>query len=170
MTDVFATPERRVEGREKVTGAAEYAADFVREGRLHAAFVGSPYPHARVLSADTAAARAVPGVRAVLTGADVRPARFGRRLQDWPVLAWDRVRFVGDRVAAIAADTLDAAEEAAALVDVKYEELPAVFDPEAALAPDAPALLNPVVPQKQFSDQTNMPTRSHAAANAGACG
>ena len=89
---------------------------------------------------DVAAARAVPGVRAVLTGADVRPARFGRRLQDWPVLAWDRVRFIGDRVAAVAADTLDAAEEAARLVDVEYEELPAVFDAETALAADAPVL------------------------------
>ncbi len=140
MTDVLRTPERRVEGREKVTGTARYAADAAREGMLHAAFAGSPYPHARVLAVDTAAARAVPGVRAVLTGADVRPARFGRRLLDWPVLAWDRVRFIGDRVAAVAADTPEAAERAAALVDVTYEELPAVFDMDAALAPGAPLI------------------------------
>lgn len=140
MTDILTTPERRVEGRDKVTGAARYAADFTRAGMLHAAFVGSPYAHASVRAVDTAAARAVPGVCAVLTGADVRPARFGRRLQDWPVLAWDRVRFIGDRVAVIAADTLEAAEEAARLVEVTYEELPAVFDPAAALAPDAPVL------------------------------
>jgi len=82
VTDVLTTPERRVEGRDKVTGAAKYAADFKREGMLHAAFVGSPYAHALVRSVDTAAARAIPGVRAILTGADVRPARFGRRLQD----------------------------------------------------------------------------------------
>ena len=138
--DVFATPERRVEGHQKVTGAARFAADVTREGMLHAAFVGSPYAHARVTRIDAKAARAVPGVRAVITGADVRPARFGRRLQDWPVLAWDRVRFIGDRVAAVAADTLEAAEEAAALVEVDYEELPAVFDAEAALASDAPVL------------------------------
>src|SRR5206468_2400600 len=80
-----------------------YAADITRPGMLHAAFVGSPFPHARVESVDVEAARKMPGVRAVLTGADVRPARFGRRLQDWPVLAWDRVRFIGDRVAAVAA-------------------------------------------------------------------
>src|SRR5581483_1788072 len=91
VTDVLNTPERRVEGRAKVTGAAKYAADFTREGMLHAAFVGSPYAHALVKRIDVGAARAVPGVRAVITGADVRPARFGRRLQDWPVLAWDRV-------------------------------------------------------------------------------
>jgi CO/xanthine dehydrogenase Mo-binding subunit len=140
VTDVFTTPERRVEGRDKVTGSAKYAADLTREGMLHAAFVGSPYPHALVRSVDVTAARAVPGVRAVITGADVRPARFGRRLQDWPVLAWDRVRFIGDRVAAVAADTLEAAEEAARLVEVEYEELPAVFDAVAALATDAPIL------------------------------
>ena len=140
MTDVFTTPERRVEGAEKVTGAAKYSADFTREAMLHAAFVASPYAHALVKAVDTAAARAVPGVRAVITGADVRPARFGRRLQDWPVLVWDRVRFIGDRVAAVAADTLEAAEEAAALVDVTYEELPAIFDHNQALEPDAPVL------------------------------
>jgi len=140
MSDVLSTPERRVEGRDKVTGAAKFAADFVRPGMLHASFVGSPYAHALVRSVDVTAARAVPGVRAVLTGADVRPARFGRRLQDWPVLAWDRVRFLGDRVAAVAADTLEAAEEAARLVEVEYEELPALFDAELALASDAPIL------------------------------
>lgn len=138
--DVLETPEWRVEGRDKVTGAARYAADIRRPGMLYAAFAGSPYPHARVVSVDVDAALAMPGVRAVLTGADVRPARFGRRLQDWPVLAWDRVRFIGDRVAAVAADSLEAAEEAAAAIVVEYEELPAVFDPEGALAPDAPVL------------------------------
>jgi len=140
VRDILETPEWRVEGRDKVTGAARYAADITRPRMLHAAFAGSPYPHARVVSVDVGAARKVPGVRAVLTGADVRPARFGRRLQDWPVLAWDRVRFIGDRVAAVAADSLEAAEEAVAAVAVEYEELPAVFDPDAALAPDAPVL------------------------------
>jgi CO/xanthine dehydrogenase Mo-binding subunit len=138
--DILDSPEWRVEGRDKVTGAARYAADITRPGMLHAAFVGSPYPHARVVSVDVAAARAVPGVRAVLTGADVRPARFGRRLQDWPVLAWDRARFIGDRVAVVAADSLEAAERAAAAIAIEYEELPAVFDPEASLARDAPVL------------------------------
>src|SRR5712691_4397323 len=138
--DLLETPEWRVEGHDKVTGAAHYAADITRPGMLHAAFVGSPYPHARVVSVGVGAARTMPGVRAVLTGTDVRPARFGRRLQDWPVLAWDRVRFIGDRVAAIAADSLEAAEAAAAAVAVEYEELPAIFDPESALASDAPVL------------------------------
>lgn len=139
-SDVFETPEWRVEGRDKVTGAARFAADITRPGMLHAAFVGSTYPHARVVSVDIEAARRMPGVRAVIAGADVRPARFGRRLQDWPVLAWDRVRFIGDRVAAVAADTLEQAEAAAAAIEVQYEELPVVLDIEESLAPDAPVL------------------------------
>src|SRR5206468_3449449 len=100
LPDILETPEWRVEGRDKVTGAARYAADITRPGMLHAAFVGSPFPHARVASVDVEAARKMPGVRAVLTGADVRPARFGRRLQDWPALARDPGRLNGARGAA----------------------------------------------------------------------
>lgn len=137
---ILREPEYRVEGRDKVTGAARFAADITRPGMLHAAYVTSPYLHARVVSVDVARARAMPGVRAVLTGADMKPQRLGRRLQDWPLLAWDRVLFIGDRVAAIAADTPEIAAAAAAVVAVEYEELGAILDPEAALAPDAPVL------------------------------
>ncbi len=137
---VLETPEERIEGREKVTGRARYAADHALPGMLWAAFAPSPVPHARVRAVDVARARAMPGVRAVLTGADVRPSMIGRRLQDWPVLAWDRVRFIGDRVAAVAADTRAQAEAAAAAIDVDYDELPAVFTPEDALADGAPVL------------------------------
>ena len=133
-------PERRVEGRAKVTGAARYAADLRLPGTLEVEYLTAPFPHARIVGIDTARAARVPGVRAVVTGADVRPARLGRRLFDWPVLAWDRVRFVGDRVAAVAADTLDAAREGVAAIAIEYEELPALLDPDAALAPDAPIL------------------------------
>lgn len=133
-------PEYRVEGRDKVTGAARFAADMARPAMLHAAFVTSPYPHARIVSVDATAARALAGVRAVLTGSDTRPARFGRRLLDWPVLCWDRALFIGDRIAAIAADTPQIAEEAARLVEVEYEELPAILDTAAALGADAPVL------------------------------
>jgi CO/xanthine dehydrogenase Mo-binding subunit len=157
--DILDTPEWRVEGRDKVTGAARYAADITRPGMLYAAFVGSAYPHARVVSVDAEAARKMPGVRAVITGADVRPARFGRRLQDWPVLAWDRVRFIGDRVAAVAADTLEEAEQAAAAIVVEYEELPALFDPEAALASDAPVLHPDAAEYKYFGG--TRPARPH---------
>ena len=133
-------PERRLEGRDKVTGRAKYAADVRVDGALQVAFLRSPFAHALVSSVDANAARAMPGVRAIITGADVRPARLGRTLQDWPVLAWDRVRFVGDRVAAVAADTQEQAEAAAAAIVVKYEELPAVFSTADALAADAPVL------------------------------
>jgi len=139
-TTGFEIPEVRVEGRDKVTGAARYAADFSRPNMLHAAYATSPYPHARVRSVDTAAARAIPGVRAVLTGGDVRGMRFGRTLQDWPVLCWDTARFVGDRIAAVAADTLAIAEEAARAIVVDYEELPAILDPREATAEGAPIL------------------------------
>ena len=137
---ILEQPEYRVEGRDKVTGAARYAADVARPGMLHAAFVTSPYAHARIASVDTSGARALAGVRAVITGADISRQRFGRRLQDWPVLCWDRVLFIGDRVAAVAADSADVADEAARLVEVEYEELPAVLDTRAALADDAPVL------------------------------
>jgi CO/xanthine dehydrogenase Mo-binding subunit len=133
-------PERRIDGEAKTTGAATYTADLDVPGALQAAFVRSPYPHARIVSVDTERARALAGVRAVLTGADVRGQRLGRRLQDWPVLCWERVLFVGDRVAAVAADTREIAEEAVRQISVEYEELPALLEPDDALRPDAAAL------------------------------
>jgi CO/xanthine dehydrogenase Mo-binding subunit len=139
---MFAEPEYRVEGHLKVTGRARYAADVRQpEGMLHLVYVRSPHAHAFIRSISTARALQVPGVHAILTGADLPAhARFGRRLQDWPVLAQGRVRFIGDRVAAIAAETRQAAEEAAALVDVEYEELPVLASPEDAMADGAPIL------------------------------
>jgi len=129
--------EIRVEGREKVSGQAQYSADFTMSGMLWAAFLTSPVAHARIRSVDTSKATAVPGVVAVLTGSDVGGCRLGRVLQDWPVLAYEKVRFIGDYVAAVAAETREAAEAAAGLIDVGYAELPALFDPEAAVAPGA---------------------------------
>jgi CO/xanthine dehydrogenase Mo-binding subunit len=147
---LFAEPEYRVEGPHKVTGQANYAADAKQPGMLWAAYVRSPHPHALIRSIDTAAARALPGVHAVLTAADLPPsARFGRRLQDYPVLCRDRVRFIGDRVASVAAETRELAEAAAALVNVEYEELPAILRPEDALADGAP-ILHPEADQYTF--------------------
>ena len=140
LPDLFAAPERRLDGAGKTNGQTKYTADLDHPGALQSAFVRSPYPHARIRSVDTSRARALAGVRAVITGQDVGGARLGRRLQDWPVLCWDRVLFVGDRVAAVAADTRDIAEEAVRLIEVDYEELPALLDMDAALRPDAPAL------------------------------
>ena len=137
----LAEPEERVEGRLKVTGRARYAADTRLAGMLQCVYVRSPLAHASIVSVDVADALAVPGVHAVLTGADLpESARFGRRIQDWPVLARDRVRCIGDRVAAVAAETRQAAEEAAQLVTVEYDELPPLNTVEEALAEDAPVL------------------------------
>ena len=135
-----ADAERRLDGREKVSGRAKYTADHNPPGTLWAAYAVSPHAHARIRSIDTAAARAVPGVRAVLTGADIGVKLLGRQILDWPVLAVDRVRFIGERVAAVAADTREAAAEAARAVAVRYDELPAVLNAADALRPDAPIL------------------------------
>src|SRR2546423_8321997 len=142
-------PERRIDGVDKTTGAARYTADLVVPRVLEAAFVRSPHPHARILSAEMERARALAGVRAVLTGADVRGQRLGRRLQDWPVLCWDRVLFVGDRVAAVAAHTCEIAEETVRLISVEYEELPPLLDVDAALRADA-AVLHPDAASYRF--------------------
>ena len=79
-------------------------------------------------------------MRAIITGADVKGYLIGKQIRDLPVLCWDKARFVGDRVAAVAAETVDAAEEAIDLIEVDYEILPAVFDPLEAMAPGAPLI------------------------------
>jgi carbon-monoxide dehydrogenase large subunit len=136
----FAEDERRVDGDAKVSGQAEYTADFAMPGMLWAAFVASPHPHARIVSIDAAEARAMPGVHAVLTGADIGEHFFGRRLCDWAVLSIDRVRFIGEYVVAVAADTPEIAAAAALTIEVAYDVLAPLFDPEKALLPDAPIL------------------------------
>ena len=134
----------RVDGAEKTTGAARYTADTLLPGALWMKAARCPYPHARILSVDTSRAEALPGVRAVLTGADVAGVLYGRRMRDVPVLAHERARFAGERVAAVAADDAETAQRAVELIEVVYEELPAVLEPEDALAEDAP-LLHPDV-------------------------
>ena len=136
---LFDEPEYRVEGPLKVTGAARYTADVSMPGMLWLAYTRSPRPHARIVSIDTSAARHVPGVHAVLTGAELGDVRLGRCLLDWPALARDRVRMVGDRVAAVAGESRAAAEDAARLVEVEYEDLPLVTLAN-ALDADAPVL------------------------------
>ncbi|MEX2547991.1 MAG: xanthine dehydrogenase family protein molybdopterin-binding subunit [Chloroflexota bacterium] len=136
----LAGPERRLDGRAKVTGSAKYAADRHIPGELVARFLASPLPHARIVDIDVTRASAVRGVLAVLTGRDIGPVRMGRRLQDWPVLALDRVRFVGEHVVAVAAETAATAEEAVGLIRVDYEALDPILDVEQALADGAPVL------------------------------
>ena len=130
----------RGEGPDKVTGQARYTADVLLPGMLWGKVLRSPFPHARIVSIDTSKAKALPGVHAVVTGQDIPDRRVGRRLKDFPVLARDRVVFVGEKVAAVAAESPDIAEEALLLIDVEYEDLTAVFDPFEAMQPDAPVL------------------------------
>jgi CO/xanthine dehydrogenase Mo-binding subunit len=130
----------RVDARAKVTGTAVFAADFSLPGTLHGRIVRSSRPHARILAIDTGRAAALPGVRAVIAAADIPDVRYGGALKDETVFASDRVRYVGQPSAALAATSQAAAEAAAAAIEVRYEPLPAVFDVEAAMAPGAPLL------------------------------
>lgn len=131
----------RVQGERMALGDRPYVDDMTREGLLHGALVLSPHARAKVLRIDTSRARALPGVAAVATAADVPGERwYGLILKDWPgfVAVGEEVRCVGDVLAAVAAVDVATAREAAALVEVEYEVLPAVLDPHDALLPDAP--------------------------------
>jgi CO/xanthine dehydrogenase Mo-binding subunit len=130
----------RLEGAEKVSGKMRYAADLPFPAALSARILRSPLPHARIISIDDSKAQKLRGVRAIIFGADIGPVFVGLRMKDMPLLATDRVRYVGEPVAAVAADDEDIAEEALSLIDIKYEELPYVTDPVKALEPGAPVL------------------------------
>src|SRR6266851_4300679 len=122
-------PEERIEGQLKVRGVARYAADAARPGMLWSATLYSSVAHARIVSLDASAARAMPGVHAVLTGDDLGETLWGRRIRDWPLLATDTVRFIGDRVAVVAAESPTIAEAAIRAIDVEYAELRAEVRP-----------------------------------------
>jgi CO/xanthine dehydrogenase Mo-binding subunit len=130
----------RIEGEGKVTGQTKYAADLPFEDLLWAKVLRASVPHARIVNIDTSKAKALPGVHAVLTGADVKDIFVGTRVKDQPVLAFDKVRTCGDAVAAVAAESEAIADEAIGLIDVEYEELPYVEDPVEALKPTAPLI------------------------------
>ena len=129
------TPKK--DGVEKATGRTRFLHDLSLPRMLHGAILRTRHPHARIISIDTSRARALPGVVAVITGADVEQHPFGF-VKDHLALKRGKVRCIRDEVAAVAAETPAIAEEALTLIDVVYEELPAVFDPEAALRSGAP--------------------------------
>ncbi len=123
----------------KVTGAAKFTDDYAFPGMLHGATLRAEYPHARIRAIDTSRARALPGVHVVLTHADVPGRnRHGLVYPDWPVLCDDKVRYLGDAVAVVAADTPEIAREALTLIEVEYEPLPVVASAEQAREPGAP--------------------------------
>jgi CO/xanthine dehydrogenase Mo-binding subunit len=133
-------PFIRQDGKDKVTGLGRYAADLTLTGMLHARFRYADHPHARILRIDTARAKALPGVFAVITHEDVPDVRYGPFVQDRRLFAKEKVRYEGELVAAVAALTPEIAQQATELIDVEYEVLPVVYDVEAALQPDTPLL------------------------------
>ena len=140
-----------MDARDRVTGKVDYVINMTLPGMLHAMVLRSTAPAARIVRIDTEKARQVPGVVTVLTGRDIVSrtdvrSHFGPVFRDQPVLAVDRVRFVGEAVVAVAAVDRDAARAALDLVEVEYEELPPVFTFDEALAEDA-ALVHPEPPR-----------------------
>jgi xanthine dehydrogenase molybdenum-binding subunit len=147
-------PLRRVDALGKAVGATVYAADYTMPNMLHAKVFRSPVPSARITRLDVSKARELPGVVCILTNEDApnaklntdMPGQTGKQTRsgsDAPVLAKDVVRYVGEPIALIAAETLALAEAAMQLIDLQYEELPGIFDPEEALKPGAPILFEP---------------------------
>ncbi|MEZ4863162.1 MAG: molybdopterin cofactor-binding domain-containing protein [Caldilineaceae bacterium] len=134
-------PLPRPDAVDKVTGKGIYADDLYVEGMLYACALRSQYPHARLLRIDVSKARALPGVVAVLTAKDIPGRReSGVHEVDWPVLCADKVRYVGDAIALVAAVSEALAEDALKLIEVEYEPLPVVTGPKQAAAPGAPIL------------------------------
>jgi CO/xanthine dehydrogenase Mo-binding subunit len=158
-------PVTRVGGEGRVTGEQRYVADIHLPDELHVKLVTLPVAHARISSIDASAALALPGVRAVFSAADIPGAmpRFGPQFNDRPVIAVGETKYHGDPVAAVAAETKDLAEEAALLVRVEYEELPAVFTVAGALADDAPLVQDPSLRQGDELAQTNVLRRHDIA-------
>lgn len=136
----------RLEAREKVTGRAEYSDDLSLPGMLHAAVQQSPYAHARIVSYDLSAALELPGVVATFTGDDIGFHYIGPFVQDETAIAKGKVRYIGEPVAAVAAVDQETARRAVALIDIEYEELPAVLSIDEAMADGAPLV------QENFDD------------------
>jgi len=132
---------RRIDAPSKVSGRLKYAGDIIMPGMLHVQVLRSPHAHARIVKIDTSAAEAMDGVEGVITSADV-PGEdgFGVFVNDQPIMARGKVRYVGEAVAAVAAQDLLTAKRALAAIKVDYEPLPAVFDPDEAMQPGAPVL------------------------------
>ena len=135
---IIGTPHPQVNAREKVLGLAQYVGDLKMPGMLHGKVLRSPYPHARIVRVDTARAKALKGVKAVVTGADTPVKLWGPIHKEHRILAAGKVRFAGEEVAAVAAVDEATALDALELIRVEYEELEAVFEPEKALEPGAP--------------------------------
>lgn len=138
---IIGKPESRVDALGKVTGKAKFAEDYNVAHQLYGKVLRAKHPHAKILKIDTSKAEKLPGVEAVLTAKDIPGSKvFGIVVQNQAILAEDRVRYLGDGVALVAAKTKEIAEEALELIEVEYEPLPVVTDPEDAAHPDAPKI------------------------------
>jgi len=151
-------PSPRVEGEHKVGGAAKYAVDVGLSNMLWAKVLRSPFAHARIKSIDIAKARALPGVAAVLIGADLSGVKIGKKIIDMPLLADGVVRFMGEKVAAVAAESEVIAETALDLIEVDYEELPVLIDPLDAARPGAPLIHPDVAGYKGLLHEIDTPS------------
>ena len=136
----------RLDVLEKVTGRAVYCDEIKLPRMLYAKVLRSPFPHARILRVDTSKAEQLAGLKVILTGSDIPKRRYGVTVFDQPVLALDVVRYVGEPVAVVAAESVDAAEEAIKLIKVEYEDLPAIFDLEEAMSTHPSVVIHPDLP------------------------
>ncbi len=137
---VLGTSTPRMGGVERVTGAGIFGIDLVLQDALCGGILRSQYAHAKIVSIDTSEAKAIAGVRAVVTAADAPDVRYGRTYIDRYMLAKNRVRYMGDPVAAVAADSPAIVKQALKKIKVVYEPLPVVLDPEETMKPSAPTL------------------------------
>ena len=159
---VVGTSPPRLDGVEKVRGLSPYSINIKTSGMIHAKVLRSRLPHARLLKVDASRAERLPGVAAVLTRDDITGREdidpyYGVALLDQSIVAIDKVRFVGDVVAAVAADDVETAEEALELIDVEYEELPSVLDSREAAAEGAPILHDEFrKPKRSYGDLSTL--------------
>jgi CO/xanthine dehydrogenase Mo-binding subunit len=160
-TSIIGTSPPRHDALAKVSGAARYPGDLAMPGMLHMAVLFARRPHARITRLDPARALAHPGVVAVLTAADIQRNEFGLIENDQPVLCDDVVRFVGDKVALVVAESEHIARAACALIEVDYRDLPVAGDPVAAMQPDAPLVRHWSTPRAE-----PMSCATHASARA----
>jgi CO/xanthine dehydrogenase Mo-binding subunit len=137
---IVGTSPARMGGVERVIGKGVYGIDVMLKDQLHGGILRSQYAHAKIVSIDTTEAKKIPGVHAVVTAADAPDVRYGRSYIDRYILARHKVRYMGDPVAAVAADTPALVKQALKKIKVVYEPLPVVIDPEEAMKPDAPTL------------------------------
>src|SRR6266496_4705880 len=137
---VLGTSPARMGGIERVIGAGIYGIDFALKDELHGGILRSQYAHAKIISIDTSEAKKIPGVHAVVTAADAPDVRYGRTYIDRYMLAKNKVRYMGDPVAAVAAESPALVKQALKKIKVVYEPLPVVLDPEETMKPEAPTL------------------------------